>query len=46
VVVATNAAFLAAAECSAITMRHIAQAARAEFRKLDRTLDPTFGAAS
>ncbi len=46
VVVATNAAFLAAAEGSAIAMRHIAQAARAEFRKLDRTLDPTFGAAS
>jgi DNA polymerase III delta prime subunit len=39
IVIATNAAFLAAAEGSAIAMRHVRQAARAEFRKLDRLLD-------
>jgi hypothetical protein len=35
-VVAVNAAFLAAAEGTPVSMAHIARAARAEFRKLDR----------
>ena len=39
IVVATNAAFLAAAEGSAIAMRHVERAGRAEFRKLDRMFD-------
>ncbi len=38
VVVAINAAFLAAAERAPVGMSHIAQAARAEFRKLDKEL--------
>jgi hypothetical protein len=35
-VIAVNAAFLAAAEGAPLSMRHIARAARAEFRKLDK----------
>ncbi len=35
-VIAINAAFLAAAEGAPLDMRHIARAARAEFRKLDQ----------
>jgi ATPase family associated with various cellular activities (AAA) len=37
-VIAINAAFLAAADGMALSMAHIARAARAEFRKLDREL--------
>ncbi|HEY0104916.1 MAG TPA: ATP-binding protein, partial [Rhizomicrobium sp.] len=37
-VVAVNAAFLAAAEKAPVGMSHIARAARSEFRKLDREL--------
>jgi hypothetical protein len=37
-VIAINAAFLAAAAGVALDMRHIARAARAEYRKLDREL--------
>ena len=37
-VIAVNAAFLAAAEDTPLGMRHIARAARAEYRKLDREL--------
>jgi SpoVK/Ycf46/Vps4 family AAA+-type ATPase len=37
-VIAVNAAFLAAAEQSAIDMSHVARSARAEFRKLDKEL--------
>ncbi|CAN7554294.1 ATP-binding protein [Mesorhizobium sp. LjNodule214] len=39
-VIAVNAAFLAAAEGNALAMRHIARAARAEFRKLDKEFRP------
>lgn len=39
IVIATNAAFLAATESARIGMRHIERAARAEFRKLDRLFD-------
>lgn len=39
IVIATNAAFLAAAEGTAIAMRHVEQAGRAEFRKLDRMFE-------
>jgi hypothetical protein len=37
-VIAINAAFLAAADSEPLAMRHIARAARAEYRKLDREL--------
>lgn len=37
-VIAINAAFLAAADGAPLDMRHIARAARAEYRKLDREL--------
>ena len=37
--VAMNAAFLAAGEKSAVKMRHIAEAARAELMKLDKPLN-------
>ena len=37
-VIAINAAFLAAAEGKLLAMRHIARAARSEFRKLDKEL--------
>ncbi|MGH6965965.1 MAG: ATP-binding protein [Phenylobacterium sp.] len=48
IVIATNAAFLAAAEQTSIGMRHVEQAAHAEFRKLDRLYDlaPFRGATS
>jgi hypothetical protein len=36
IVIAINAAFLAAADATPVGMAHIARAARAEFRKLDR----------
>ena len=36
--IALNAAFLAAADGMPLDMRHIARAARAEYRKLDREL--------
>ncbi len=39
IVIAVNAAFLAAADGGGIAMRHVEQAARAEFRKLDRIYD-------
>ncbi|MDB5684890.1 MAG: ATPase central domain protein [Sphingomonas bacterium] len=39
-VIAVNAAFLAAADSMPVGMRHVAQATRAEFRKLDK--DPSF----
>jgi ATPase family associated with various cellular activities (AAA) len=42
VVVAVNAAFLAASEGRAVTMSHIARAARAELRKLDRDFKPSW----
>lgn len=42
VVIAINAAFLAAAEASPVTMVHIAEAARSEFRKIDRELRLTW----
>ena len=38
VVIAVNAAFLAAADGTAVTMQHIARAARSEMRKLDQEL--------
>lgn len=38
VVIAVNAAFLAAAEGEPVRMRHIAQAARSEMRKLDQAM--------
>ncbi|MBU3079000.1 ATP-binding protein [Sphingomonas quercus] len=42
VVIAVNAAFLAAADGGAVTMAHIARAARAELRKLDKDFRPTW----
>jgi ATPase family protein associated with various cellular activities (AAA)/winged helix domain-containing protein len=44
VVIAVNAAFLAAAEGSPVNMGHIARAARAELRKLDREFKPSWAA--
>jgi hypothetical protein len=44
VVIAVNAAFLAAAEDSPVNMGHIARAARAELRKLDREFKPSWAA--
>lgn len=41
-VIAVNAAFLAAAEGAGIRMEHVARAARAEFRKLDKEFRPTW----
>jgi len=41
-VIAVNAAFLAAADGVPIDMSHVARAARAEFRKLDKTLHPAW----
>ncbi|MGE0257398.1 MAG: ATP-binding protein [Alphaproteobacteria bacterium] len=43
-VIAVNAAFLAAAERRPVTMSHIARAARAELRKLDREFKPSWAA--
>jgi hypothetical protein len=43
IVIATNAAFLAAGEAAAISMRHVVQAAHAEFRKLDQAFDLQLG---
>ncbi|MGD9535603.1 MAG: ATP-binding protein [Alphaproteobacteria bacterium] len=40
VVIAVNAAFLAAAEGTPVRLEHVARAARAEFRKLDREFRP------
>jgi hypothetical protein len=45
-VIAVNAAFLAAAEESPVRMVHIARAARAEFRKLDKEYRPFWSEAS
>jgi hypothetical protein len=39
IVIAVNAAFLAATEGGGVAMRHVEQAARAEFRKMDRMFD-------
>jgi SpoVK/Ycf46/Vps4 family AAA+-type ATPase len=42
VVIAINAAFLAAAEEKPVSMAHIAQAAKSEFRKIDREFRMTW----
>ena len=42
VVIAVNAAFLAAGDGGPVTMAHIARAARAELRKLDKDFRPSW----
>jgi SpoVK/Ycf46/Vps4 family AAA+-type ATPase len=44
-VIAVNAAFLAAAEGTPVRMAHLARAARAEFRKLDKEFRPSWSEA-